>query len=281
MTTGMTTAEIITATPGEDALGAYLKAHRARLDPAALGFASRRRRTPGLRREEVAQRAGISATWYTWLEQGRGGAPSPAVLDRIATALMLTEVEREHLFLIGLKRPPDARYSATPGVSPRLERVLSALEPCPALVRTATWEVLAWNRAAAQMLIDYGEFPPHARNMLRFMFLDQRAREAPYDWESVARMVLASFRVEVARAGAGAAVQPLVDELIRQSPEFEAMWRQGVAAAPEGVEKTLRHPTLGLIRFEPSAFGVDGRRDLSLIVFNPVDPADLARMRAA
>src|SRR5579883_2952749 len=139
----------------ENLLGAYLRDRRAKLDPAALGFAATRRRTPGLRREEVAQRANISPTWYTWLEQGRGGAPSSDVLDRIARALMLTEVEREHLFLLGLGRPPEARYQKSEGVTPRLQRVLDALDPHPALMRTATWDVVAWNRAATVFLTDY------------------------------------------------------------------------------------------------------------------------------
>jgi transcriptional regulator with XRE-family HTH domain len=98
-------------------LGTYLKDCRAKLDPTAFGFPLKRRRTPGLRREEVAQRANVSATWYTWLEQGRGGAPSADVLDRIARAMMLTDVEREHLFLLGLCRPPEVRYHAPEGIS--------------------------------------------------------------------------------------------------------------------------------------------------------------------
>src|SRR6478752_10057820 len=106
--------------PVEPRLGAYLRDRRGRLDATALGFGAQRRRTPGLRREEVAQRANISATWYTWLEQGRGGAPSAAVLDRIAEGLMLTEPEREHLFMLGLGRPPEARYRGAEGVTPRL-----------------------------------------------------------------------------------------------------------------------------------------------------------------
>src|ERR1700734_2426558 len=138
--------------PAENLLGAYLRGRRAKLDPAALGFGSERRRTPGLRREEVAQRANISPTWYTWLEQGRGGAPSADVLDRIARALMLTHVEREHLFLLGLGRPPEVRYRKDEGVTPRLQRVLDALDPSPALIRTAIWDVVAWNRAATVRL---------------------------------------------------------------------------------------------------------------------------------
>src|SRR5262245_50437652 len=107
-------------------LGIYLRDRRTKLDPAALGFSSARRRTLGLRREEVAQRANISPTWYTCLEQGRGGAPSADVLDRISRALMLTDIEREHLFLLGLGRPPEARYRRTDTVTPRLQRVLDA-----------------------------------------------------------------------------------------------------------------------------------------------------------
>ena len=99
----------------ENRLGGYLKDRRTKLDPASFGLPAGRRRTPGLRREEVAQRANISPTWYTWLEQGRGGAPSADVLDRISRALMLTDVEREHLFLVGLGRPPEARYHAAGG----------------------------------------------------------------------------------------------------------------------------------------------------------------------
>src|ERR1700761_8783444 len=112
----------------ESAFGAYLKDRRAKLDPAAFGFLPGRRRTPGLRREEVAQRAHISPTWYTWLEQGRGGAPSAQVLDRIAHALLLTEVEREHVFLLGLGRAPEVHYQPVEGISPRLQRVLDAME---------------------------------------------------------------------------------------------------------------------------------------------------------
>src|SRR5882724_8319112 len=116
----------------DNQLGTYLKGRRTKLDPAAFGFPLTRRRTPGLRREEVAQRANVSATWYTWLEQGRGGAPSADVLDRIARALMLAEAEREHLFLLALGRPPEVRYRAPEGISPRLQRVLDTLEYSPA-----------------------------------------------------------------------------------------------------------------------------------------------------
>jgi transcriptional regulator with XRE-family HTH domain len=264
----------------ESLLGAYLKDRRAKLDPAAFGFPPERRRTPGLRREEVAHRANISSTWYTWLEQGRGGAPSADVLNRIARALMLTDVEREHLFLLGLGRPPEVRYRKDEGVTPRLQRVLDALEPCPALIRTAIWDVVAWNRAATVVLTDYGSLPPGQRNILRFIFLDPKVRAAQYDWDSVARFVLGAFRVDAARAGAAAEVEPLVDELCRLSPEFKAMWRDNdVRSHGEGV-KHIRHPVLGPVAFEYSAFAVDGRPDLSMVVYNPATPADAEKIRS-
>jgi transcriptional regulator with XRE-family HTH domain len=265
----------------ENPLGAYLRDRRIRLDPAAFGFAAERRRTPGLRREEVALRANISPTWYAWLEQGRGGAPSADVLDRIARALMLTDVEREHLFLLGLGRPPEARYRKKEGVTPRLQRVLDALEPTPALIRTATWDVLAWNRAARVMLVDYAALPPSERNMLRFLFLDPRVRASHYDWDSVARMILGAFRLDAARAGAAADVEPMVEELSRLSPEFRAMWREGDVPVVHGeAVKHIRHPVLGPLAFEYSAFAVDGRTDLSLLIYNPAAPGDAERIAA-
>jgi transcriptional regulator with XRE-family HTH domain len=263
----------------ETLLGTYLKDRRAKLDPAAFGFGSTRRRTPGLRREEVAQRANISPTWYTWLEQGRGGAPSANVLDRIARALMLTDVEREHVFLLGLGRPPDVRYRKDEGVTPRLQRVLDALEPCPALIRTAIWNVVAWNRAATVMLTDYGALPPEQRNILRFIFLDPKVRAAQYDWESVARFVVGAFRVDAARAGAAEEVEPLVDELCRLSPEFKAMWQDNDVRAHGEVVKHIRHAVLGPLAFEYSAFAVDGRPDLSMVIYNPTTPEDAEKIR--
>jgi transcriptional regulator with XRE-family HTH domain len=257
----------------DNLLGTYLKDRRTRLDPAAFGYAATRRRTTGLRREEVAQRANISATWYTWLEQGRGGAPSADVLNRISGALMLTDVEREHLFLLGLGRPPEVRYKSTQGVSPRLQRLLDGLEFSPAIIKTATWDIVAWNRAAAVVLTDYGALPADQRNILRMMFGNPHVRAA------LARFVVGAFRADAARAGATSEVGQLVEELCRMSPEFEALWRQNdVGVHGEGV-KRLQHPTLGLLELEYSAFAVDGRPDLGMIVYNPISSADAERIR--
>ena len=260
-------------------LGTYLRDRRTRLDPAALGFQAGRRRTPGLRREEVAQRANISSTWYTWLEQGRGGAPSAEVLDRIAAGLMLTEPEREHLFMLGLGRPPEVRYKFVDGVTPRLQRVLDAFTVSPAIIKTATWDVVAWNHAAATLLTDYAQLRREQRNILRLMFADSRVRAAQEDWLGVARFVVGAFRADVARAGATTEITKLVDELTRTSPEFEALWRDNnVVAHGEGL-KRIRHAELGMIELEFSAFAVDGRPELGMIVYNPAtdDVANVVR----
>src|SRR5690242_2358140 len=218
------------ATAKQNLLGTYLKDRRGKLDAAALGFPLKRRRTPGLRREEVAHRANVSATWYTWLEQGRGGAPSAEVLDRIARALLLTDVEREHVFLLGLGRAPDMHATPTEGVTSRMQRLLDALELAPALIKSATWDVVAWNAAAAAVLTDYSALAPDERNILRLIFCDERVRAAQYDWDNVARFVVSAFRADAARAGARARVDALVAELSERSPEFAAMWRANEVA---------------------------------------------------
>ena len=260
-------------------LGIFLRDRRTRLDPAAFGFPVERRRTPGLRREEVAQRANISPTWYTWLEQGRGGAPSANVLDRISTGLMLTEPEREHLYMLGLGRAPERRYLPVEGVSPRLQRLLDALEVSPAIIKTATWDVVAWNRAAASLLTDYGALPREQRNILRLIFTVPSVRARQADWQDVARFAVAAFRADAARAGAGADITSLVEELSRSSPEFDALWRDNnVIAHGEGM-KRLHHAELGLLELEFSAFAVDGRPELGMVVYNPAsdDVADRIR----
>ena len=260
-------------------LGAYLRNRRTRLDPETFGFPAGRRRTPGLRREEVARRAQISPTWYAWLEQGRGGAPSADVLDRIAAGLMLTEAEREHLFMLGLGRPPEIRYKPALGVTARLQRVLDALEVSPAIVKTAVWDVVAWNRAAAALLTDYSKLPREQRNILRLMFGNAQIRAAQEDWQSVARFIVGAFRADIARAGAGKEVTRLIEELTRTSPDFETLWRDSdVVAHGEGT-KRIHHPEAGLLELEFSAFAVDGRPELGMVVYNPASQTTADRIR--
>jgi transcriptional regulator with XRE-family HTH domain len=263
-------------------LGAYLRDRRTRLDPATFGFGGGRRRTPGLRREEVASRANISPTWYTWLEQGRGGAPSPDVLDRIAKGLMLTEPEREHLYMLGLGRPPEARYQPVDGITPRLQRVLDGMALSPAIIKNAMWDVVGWNRAAALLLTDYAKLPREERNILRLMFAKAHLRAGNEDWNSMARFVVGAFRADVARARASnsEAATTLIAELCRISPQFEALWQDNeVVAHSEGI-KRIHHPEMGLLAMEFSSFAVEGRPELGMIVYNPASAADSERLRA-
>ena len=270
-----------TTTTHDNPLGTYLKDRRARLDPAAFGLPSTRRRTPGLRREEVAQRAHVSATWYTWLEQGRGGAPSADVLDRLARALSLKEVEREHLYLLAQGRPPEVSPSAPPAsVSPRLQRMIDSLETSPALVKNATWDIVAWNEAAAAVLTDYATLAPDQRNVMRLFFRDARVRTTQPNWEHTARFVVATFRAETARTGLCRRAQDLVEELNHASPEFAALWRDhDVRTYGEGTK--LVQPLHGApITLEYSSFAVDGRPGLGMVVYTPTTPADTGRIRS-
>lgn len=264
----------------QNRLGAYLRSRREKLDPSLLGIPPGPRRTPGLRREEVAQRARISPTWYTWLEQGHGGAASADVLDRIAQALTLTNVEREHLFLLGTGRPPGVSYDGNPPFDARLQRQLDAMPYSPAIVRTATWDVLAWNSATAIVLGDYGMLPPGERNVLRMFFVNPQVRAMQADWEGVARAVVAGFRIDVARAGAEADVQPLVKELCARCPEFGTIWQENDVQAFGGTIKRLIHPMLGPIDLEYSSFAIEGRLDLAMVVHNPATAEDRSAIQS-
>jgi hypothetical protein len=158
--------------------------------------------------------------------------------------------------------------------------VLDSLELSPAFVKTSTWDVVGWNRAASVVLTDYGALAAQQRNILRLIFCDTHVRVKQPDWESVARFAVAAFRADAARAGSARNVKALVDELCQLSPEFEAMWRDhDVRTYGEGT-KFLRHANAGLIALEYSAFAVDGRPDLGMVIYNPATPADADRIRS-
>lgn len=261
-------------------LGNYLRDRRMRLDAAQLGYSMRRRRTPGLRREEVAMRACMSTTWYTWLEQGRGGSPSADVLERLAEALTLSKAERDHLFLLAQNRLPGVEYQGGVAVSPSLQRVLDSMADSPAMIKTAEWHVVAWNRAATAVFVDYGALHPDERNVLRMMFRDEATkRQLLPDWEQVSRGLVANFRADVARTGASEHVRALVDELSLMSATFREMWQShDVSYHGEGL-KQLRFPDEGLIDMEYSTFAVEDKPGLSLVVFNPVTDDDRAKLQ--
>jgi hypothetical protein len=170
-------------------------------------------------------------------------------------------------------------YKPVDGVTPRLQRVLDALGSSPAFIKTATWDVVAWNQAAAAVLTDYGQLPREQRNILRLMFGNSRVRAAQEDWESVARYVVGSFRADAARAGATEEITQLVDELSRSSAEFERLWHDNEIAAHREGRKRLHHPKVGLLELEFSVFAVDGRPELGMVIYNPASSADADRVR--
>ena len=267
----------MTATPHRVAspitLGVFLRDRRARLLPVsdASSPAPSRRRTPGLRREEVAARAGVSITWYTWLEQGRGGPPSEEALERIARALELDRAGREMLFLLAQQRPPRVERSAKPttSVPKAVQRVLDALS-VPAFVKTTTWDVVAWNKAMIP-LRDFAKLSPRDRNTLRTIFLSPAAKTRVADWEERARAVVATFRMDVARIGGSAEATALVAELCERSADFRQMWSETEVRSHAAGRKKIRHPTMGEVRLEHSSFPIDGTEGLSLIVFTAAE----------
>ncbi len=268
-------------TPDNNPLGSFLKDRRAKLTPEGLELASQRRRTPGLRREEIAQRAHVSITWYTWLEQGRGGSPSADVLDRLARALSLEEAEREHLYLLAQGRPPEASLpKSILAISPSLQRLLDSMTTSPALVKDAAWNVVAWNAAAAAVLIDYATLPPKGRNVLHLVFCHPRIRESMPDWEQTARFTIATFRAETARTGMTKQAQALIEAMKHASPEFEKMWQErDVRRLGEGT-KRIQPDTGDPITVEYSSFAVDGQPGLSMVVYMPATSSDARRIES-
>ena len=263
-------------------LAGFLRDRRGRLDPAACGFVhGGRRRTPGLRREEVAQLAGVSVTWYTWLEQGgrrRKGVPSADTLDGIAAALRLDRPERDHLFLLAHGRLPPRSVAKPAAVPASVRHLVDGLGGCPVLVRTTdTWDVVAWNRAAVAVFGDYAAAPVADRNLLRRVFANPAARAAWPDWDHDARRLVAAFRGDLARVGPSAAVDALVAELSAASPEFAHWWAEDrdVAFDADGV-KRLHHPTVGPISLAYAGLTPLAGAGLTVTVFTPATPADRA-----
>ncbi|GGP64846.1 helix-turn-helix transcriptional regulator [Saccharothrix coeruleofusca] len=269
------------APSSENSLGAFLRSRRERVDPAAVGLSSAtRRRTPGLRREEVARRADVSVEWYTRLEQGRGGTPSARVLRSVADALLLSRAEREHLFLLVQGRRVDApRGPAAAVVDPRFRRALDGFPHAPAYLKTAAWDVVAWNRAARLVLSDYEAMEPGERNVLKILFLDPASRKLLRHWEREAGLAVSTFRLELARWGTTSEAERLVRELRARSAEFAGMWEANdVGVLGEGV-KHLVHPTAGDLSLWYSSFAVDDEPGLGMVLYTPDTERDAERIR--
>lgn len=249
------------------ALADFLRTRRERLQPAEVGLPVRpRRRTPGLRREEVAEVANVGVSWYTLLEQGRDVHPSRSVLANIAKALHLTPAEEQHLYYLAHQEPPSVIAGESDQVTPALQRVVEALDPHPALAIGRRWDALAWNQAARLLWHFDDPCPPHAHNLIWRFF----AREAqPYDsdWVRLAQNYAAAFRTAYVRYPADPAFQTLLEDLQRVSAHFCQWWeQQQVREMPEGT-RTVTDPHLGELVFDHLTFLTPLAPDVHLKVF--------------
>lgn len=244
----------------------FLRSRRERLAPEDVGLpAGRRRRTPGLRREEVAALAGVGVTWYTWLEQGRQIGVSAEFLDNLARVLKLDAAERRHLFLLAHERPPAEPGKTFCTVPPLARRLVEDLAPHAAYIINLRWDVLAYNEPA-DVLFGFGRHGESDRNMLRLLFTDPVLRDAIVDWDEQAPAMLASFRRDFAAAREDADVKGLVAELEAVSPEFKRWWRSQDVHAPCTGTRMIRvegQPAA----FEHTSLTVDGGQHLRMVVY--------------
>jgi transcriptional regulator with XRE-family HTH domain len=248
-------------------LGDFIRAQRELLSPAALGLVgARRRRTPGLRREEVAELAGLSTTWYTWIEQGRDVSASPNALARLAGTLGLDRAQRHYLFELAGKRDPRPGDSDIDDLPEAVPACVAAIE-APAYLLDRNWNARGWNVAAQRLFVGWLDQEPAdaaGPNLLKFIFLEPSARSLICNWEQRARRVVAEFRAHHAAHLDDRTLRRLIDELCRDSREFALMWERHGVLGREGGERTFNHPADGFLRFEQVTFELAGHADIKL-----------------
>ncbi|MGK8524411.1 helix-turn-helix transcriptional regulator [Nocardia asteroides] len=252
----------------------FLRTRRARLTPEDVGLpAVGRRRTPGLRREEVAILAGVGVSWYTWLEQGRDITVSAEVLDAIGAALRLSGPERRHLYLLAGLNPPQSGPARGSEITPQLRGLLDAWESRPALLRDRYWNLLVVNDTARTV---FG-FTDADHNCLISFFTNPRYRGMHREWTAIAPAIVAAFRADAAHAPDDPEFGRVVDELTAVSPEFAALWaRHEVAAAGQAV-KAVRHPEAGDLLFDTTTLAVADNPDWLLVLYNPQPGTETAQ----
>lgn len=257
-----------------------LKGCRARLSPKKMGLPDQgRRRTPGLRREDVAALAGVSVTWYTWLEQARDIKVSAEVLERICSTLCMSSEEREYLFALVQHRAPPHAPAVEEVLNPALQRMLDALA-VPALIKTARWDVIAWNALLTNVFRDYGELPPARRNLLRLLLVDDTSyQDDPEAYGAMVRRVLSKFRVDYSQYSDDPAFDELINGLMKDSPGFRELWNS--AEVMNRSEAVAFHPQLGGMWFEHTSYVPEGSPMLRLVVFVPHDKQTAAKVAAA
>jgi len=268
----------MTAAGDPAALGQLLRSRRERLVPADVGlpadsFGGRRRRAAGLRREEVALLANLSTTYYTFLEQGRPVRPSPQVLDALAAALRMSAAERRYLHVLAYGPAVDTGPAAAAPperLDPAVAALVQRLEPFPTLVKGRRWDVLAANPAARELFADWAAPPAAERNLVRWMFTTDRAREVYLEWEPEARAMLGRFRLSAARHPDDPDIRALIAELQRDSEHVRDWWpRHDVAAIGGSGSKKLRHPRLGPVEYSHVVLQVADQPDQTLVTYSP------------
>jgi len=251
-------------------LGEFLRSRRERLTPEGAGLPARpRRRTPGLRREEVAELAGIGIDWYIRLEQGRAVSPSTTTIDALARALRLDDIERAHLR--ALARNPAKAPFARETVPPAIRRLVESLDH-PAYVTGRRWDVLAWNTAATELFVDFGGLAEEDRNILVYLLLDPAARRLFGDgWAAQAQHVVAQFHAAHDLWAPDPAFTHLSTRLRAGCPEFDAWWTQHEVLGSGAGAKVVRHPTEGTLHFEYTTFQANENPALRLTIYTPTD----------
>ncbi len=259
-------------------LAAFLRSRRERITPEQVGLPpSRRRRTPGLRREEVAQLAGVGVTWYTWLEQGRDINASAQVLDAIARTLQLDPYERTHLFtLAGARDQTIARECQA--LAPAVQLLLDQLEPFPALVTNARFDLLAYNRVYASAFPVLETVPIEDRNALWLIFTEPSYRKVVVDWDDTVARMVAQFRAAMAEHLAEPAWKALVARLHRASPEFRELWDRHDVVGLESRTKRIRHPLVGLLRLDYTYLWLGQRTGTRIVTWTPADERTRLRL---
>ncbi|MFF2044150.1 helix-turn-helix transcriptional regulator [Kitasatospora sp. NPDC058170] len=256
----------------------FLISRRARVSPAGAGLpaGTDRRRTPGLRREEVAVLAGVSPSWYQWLEQGRDITVSGGVLDAVSRVLRLDDTERRHLYgLAGLNPPPSSAPVDT-AYCEELQRLIDSWAPNPAAILDRSWNYVAHN-ATARLALNIGQAD---RNCLVAFFRDRAYRAGSGPWERVAPSVVAAFRAAASEHPDNPGFREVVDELSATSPEFRTLWARQDVAAGGVLVKEVEHPTIGRLSFESSQLKLPARPDLTVVLYNPLPGTDTAEKLA-
>lgn len=247
-------------------LGNFIRAHRECLPPPkTIG----RRRTPGLRREELAEAARVSVTWITWLEQGRDVAASASALTRLAEALQLTPAERASLFDLAGKRNPAGPAEPQADLFPEL-LTLPSLFMGPAYLLDRTWTARAWNADAAKLFTGWLDEETTERNLLQFVFLNPSAKLLIADWPERARRLVAEFRADYSRRPLDEAMQALIDDLFAGSPLFSAHWREQAVLNREGGERRFNHPVHGEQCFLQTTLLVALQPECKLVCLAPI-----------